>query len=141
MFTGHFPNHVTLLFLGWIQTWPVCTESSTWEHSFAWIKAFIKDLNLNQFAVTQEKWIIMKNRQTIMGITTRDGVRSSQLGELLKTPGLFPHRRGAETGTDLAANDGNYTPPPGFSVLPMLSYSLIKTSCHYAARRKISEQR
>lgn len=65
-----------------------------------------------------------------MGITTRARVRSSQLGELLKTPGLFPHRRRAETGTELAANDGNYTPPPGFPVLSLLSYSLIKTGFH-----------
>lgn len=131
MFTGHFLNHVTLLFLGWIQTWPVCTEPYTWEHSFVWIKAFIKDLNLNQFAVTQEKWIIMKNRQTIMGITTRERGRSSRLGELLKTPGLLPRRRRAE----LAASDGNYTPPPGFSALPTFP------DIAHAPRRTISEQR
>lgn len=82
----------------------VCSDSSTWEHSFVWIEAFIKDLNLNQFAVTQEKWIIMKNRPTIMGITNRERVRSRRLKDAV-----------AAGGGPSAAQ----APPPGASASPM----------------------
>lgn len=65
--------------------WPVCTQSYTCENSFAWIKAVIKDLNLNQFAVTQEGWILMKNRQTITGITNSEKEKADTLSAVCIT--------------------------------------------------------
>lgn len=104
--------------------WP---HSYTWENSSVWIKAVIKDLNLNQFGVTQEGWILMKNRQTITGITNREKEKADPLSVVCipkcstvrRTPGqrALHHNRETKSSRERLAHVRPH-PRVGVELLP-----------------------